>query len=532
MNIVKVAKKLNIKKSELLPFGDDKAKITKTKGNKNGKLVLVTAINPTPSGEGKTTVSIGLADALNLRRKKVCLALREPSLGPVFGMKGGATGGGMSSIIPSQEINLHFTGDFHAITSANNLLCAMIDNHIYQGNILEIERVCFNRCLDVNDRALRDIILVGDGKHSQDRREVFNITAASEIMAIMCVAKDIKDLEKRLGDIIIGYNKSQKPVYAKDLKAETAMTILLKDAFYPNLVQTLIGTPAIVHCGPFANIAHGCNSIVATNLALSLADYVITEAGFGADLGAEKFLDFKCRNNNLNPNAVVLVATIKALKHHGESEDEKLALEKGIDNLYRHIDNLKNVFSQNVIVAINKWNDDSEEDLNFVKESVQKNKGVKAILVDVWSQSGKGALALADEIIEVCKKDAPTLTFSYNLGDSIEKKCRDIATKVYGAKAIKLTEKAEKDIKEINSLKLSNLPIIIAKTQYSFSDNAKLLNAPKDFTLEIKEFQIRNGAGFIVAIAGNMLLMPGLNKTPRAVKMKLNFSDNKIEYSL
>ena len=530
MKIENVAKKLKLKTNEIEFYGKDKLKINKKPGKQKGKLILVTAINPTPAGEGKTTVSIGLADALNLRKKKVCLALREPSLGPVFGMKGGATGGGMSSVIPSDEINLHFTGDFHAITSANNLLCAMIDNHIYQGNKLNIKKVVFNRCLDVNDRALRNIIIVGDKKHNDDRKEAFNITAASEIMAIMCVAEDIDDLKDRLGRIIVAYDENGKVIYAKDLKAQDAMAILLKDALKPNLVQTLIGTPAIVHCGPFANIAHGCNSIIATRLALSLSDYVVTEAGFGADLGAEKFLDFKCRVSGLNPDAVVLVVTIKALKLHGENEDENIALQNGLQNAIKHIENLKNIFNQNVIVAINKFTDDKSEELDFVKAEIEK-LGTKAVVVDVWTVSGKGALNLADEIVEVTKK-SNTLKYSYELNDSIEEKCKKICTKVYGAKDVKFTEKALENLKEIQSLSLSNLPVIIAKTQYSLSDNAKLLGRPENFEVTIKELQIRNGAGFIVAIAGDMLLMPGLPKTPRAVKMSICKEDENIKFKL
>lgn len=530
MNIKEVAKKLNLNENEIEFYGSDKAKINKQCSEQKGKLILVTAINPTPAGEGKTTTSIGLADALAIRKKNVCLALREPSLGPVFGMKGGATGGGMSSVIPSDEINLHFTGDFHAITSANNLLCAMIDNHIYQGNALGITEVVFNRCLDVNDRALRNIVIKGDGKHYSDRSEVFNITAASEIMAIMCVATDIEDLKQKLGNITVAY-AGDKPVYARDLQAETAMTILLKDAIKPNLVQTLIGTPAIVHCGPFANIAHGCNSILATKLALSLSDYVVTEAGFGADLGAEKFLDFKCRIANLQPNAVVLVVTIKALKLHGQDGDEFKALQKGMENANKHIENLTKVFNQNLIVAINKFTDDNTSDLDYVKTEIEK-KGISAYVVDVWTQTGTGALNLADAIIAECEKPVPELTYSYDLSETIEEKCTNIATKVYGAKDVHFSAKALQNIEEIKSLHLENLPIIIAKTQYSLSDNAKALNRPKDFTVEIKQLQVRTGAGFIVAIAGNMLLMPGLPKEPRAVKMTLRRQADKIEYKL
>ena len=458
------------------------------------------------------------------------MALREPSLGPVFGVKGGATGGGYSQVVPMEDINLHFTGDFHAITSANNLLCSFIDNHIYQGNELNInpEKIVFNRCVDLNDRALRQIDVALGEKNGVVRRDRFNITAASEIMAILCLTLSLEDLKQRLGNILVAYNMDNKPIFAKDLGVNEAMAILLKDAIKPNLVQSLIGTPALVHGGPFANIAHGCNTIIATKLAMTYADYTITEAGFGADLGAQKFLDTKCRIANLKPDAVVIVATVKALKLHGGADKTELtqenidALSKGIPNLLKHIDNIKNVYKLPAVVAINQFTTDTEAELNLVKTEVEKY-GAKAIVANVWGKGGKGVIDLAKEVIDLCEKEN-NFEFSYNVEDTVEKKLTDIATKIYGAKGIKLTEKAKADLKDINELKFDKLPVIIAKTQYSLSDNAKLLGAPKDFEIEIKELQIRSGAGFIVAIAGSMLLMPGLPKVPAGQKMTI---DNK-----
>ena len=533
-NITEIAKTLGVKEDELELYGNYKAKINNFNLNPKGKLVLVTSINPTVAGEGKTTVSVGLADGFTELNKNVCLALREPSLGPVFGVKGGATGGGYSQVVPMEDINLHFTGDFHAITSANNLLCSFIDNHIFQGNELNInpEKIVFNRCVDLNDRALRQIDVALGEKNGVKRRDRFNITAASEIMAILCLTLSLEDLKQRLGNILVAYNMDNKPIYARDLGVNEAMAILLKDAIKPNLVQSLIGTPALVHGGPFANIAHGCNTIIATKLAMTYADYTITEAGFGADLGAQKFLDTKCRIANLKPDAVVIVATVKALKLHGGADKAELtqenidALGKGIPNLLKHIDNIKNVYKLPVVVAINQFTTDTEKELNLVKEEVEKY-GVKAIVANVWGKGGKGAIDLAQEVIALCEEEN-NFEFSYNIEDGIEKKLTDIVTKIYGAKGVKLTDKAKEDLKDINNLKFDKLPVIIAKTQYSLSDNAKLLGAPKDFEIEIKELQIRSGAGFIVAIAGNMLLMPGLPKVPAGQKMTID-NDGVIE---
>ena len=532
--ISKIAKKLGVKKRNLEMYGNSKAKINDFNFNPTGKLVLVTAINPTSAGEGKTTVSIGLADAFTCLKKNVCLALREPSLGPVFGVKGGATGGGYSQVVPMEDINLHFTGDFHAITSANNLLCSFIDNHIYQGNKLNInpEKIVFNRCVDLNDRALRDIEVALGGKNGTPRKDRFNITAASEIMAIMCLSKDMADLKKRLGNILVAYDCDNNPIYAKDLKVNNAMAILLKEAIKPNLVQTLIGTPALVHCGPFANIAHGCNTIIATKLAMTYAKYTITEAGFGADLGAQKFLDTKCRIADLKPNAVVVVATVKALKLHGGMDKENLqeenvsALKLGIPNLLKHIKNIKDVYNLPVVVAINKYTTDTNAEIEAIKEEVN-NLGVEAICCNVWGEGGKGAIDLAQKVISLCEEDNSQFNFSYNVHDDIKTKINDIATKIYGASKVNYTEKALADLKDIESLGCDKLPIIIAKTQYSLSDDAKLLGAPTDFEINIQELQLRSGAGFIVAIAGSMLLMPGLPKVPAGAKMKID-SNNVI----
>lgn len=526
-----IAKKLGLTQRSLIQYGDYKAKINKKiNGNKDNKLILVTAINPTSAGIGKTTVSIGLADALNQMGESVCLALREPSLGPVFGVKGGATGGGRSQVIPMSDINLHFNGDFHAITSANNLLSSMIDNHIFQGNELDInpEKILFHRCLDVNDRALRSVT-VGQTKIETPRQDGFTITAASEIMAIMCLSKDINDLKKRLGNIIVALNSKGKPVYAKDLKIADAMAILLKDAMYPNLVQTLEGTPALIHLGPFANIAHGCNSINATKLSMNLAKYTITEAGFGADLGAEKFLDLKCRVADIKPNCVVLVATIQALKLHGGVDKTYLkqeniqALNVGMGNLIRHIDIIRNTFKLPLVVTLNKYITDSEKEVQTVLEKLN-SLNVDYAINDAWSLGGKGAIDLANKVISACEKDNSNFTYSYNLNDTVEKKIRDIATKVYGAKDVIFSDNAKKAIETINKLKLANYPIIIAKTQYSLSDNAKLIGAPNDFEITIRDIEIRNGAGFLVAIAGDMMLMPGLSKTPAGTGMKITNS--------
>lgn len=533
--IIEVAQKLNIPKECVECFGNDKAKIdySKIKSKNNSKLILVTAINPTSAGEGKTTVSIGLADALNLIGKKTILALREPSLGPVFGIKGGATGGGFSQIVPMEEINLHFTGDFHAITSANNLLSAMIDNHIFQGNELKLDEnnIYFNRCMDMNDRALRNVVVGNSGNKKEiARNESFNITAASEIMAIMCLAKDIEDLKRRCGNITIGLNKKGQTVYAKDLKAENAMAILLKQALKPNLVQSLGGTPALVHCGPFANIAHGCNSIIATKLAQQLSDYVVTEAGFGADLGAEKFLDLKCQVAKLTPNAVVLVATIRALKLHGGVAKEDLLLPNmaklkiGTANLIKHLNNIKNIYNLPCVVALNKFDTDSEEEINLVKNEIDKHN-TKVIPIEVWSKGGKGALQLANEVVDMCNQKSK-FTPCYKMTDDIKTKINKICTQVYGAKDVVYTEQAEKSLNIIKQQKLENYPVVIAKTQYSLSDNPKLLNVPADFVVTIRDLQIRSGSEFIVALAGDMLLMPGLSKTPAAVNMTIDKNGN------
>lgn len=524
--ITEIAKALGVKKNNLVLFGNYKAKIAKTSPlNKKGKLILVTAINPTKAGIGKTTVSIGLADALKIKEKSVCLALREPSLGPVFGIKGGATGGGYSQIIPMEDINLHFTGDFHAITSANNLLCSLVDNHIYHGNELNADpsTIMIKRCLDLNERSLREIECLN---LPFKRKDSFTITAASEVMAVMCLAKNLADLKKRLGNIMVCLNKNGKPLYAKDFKAEESMAILLKDALMPNLVQTLAGTPALVHCGPFANIAHGCNSIIATNMALNYADYCITEAGFGADLGAEKFLDFKCRVAELKPNCVVLIATIKALKLHGGISENKLneenltALKTGIENLNHHINTITKTFKLPLVVTLNQYSTDTIKEIECVKNNVPS--GIKVVVNNVWAQGGNGAIELAEEVLKACELDNSKFSYSYELEDSVEDKITNIIKNVYGGKGAKFTTKAQEQIKLINKLKLNNLPIIMAKTQFSLSANKDLINAPKDFEIEIKDLEIRTGAGFIVAICGNMLLMPALSKKPAAISMKIN----------
>ncbi len=530
-NIEQIAKKIGLDKNDIEQYGSNKAKIKLSIKNKNtkGKLILVTAINPTSAGEGKTTVSIGLADSLAYLKKKVCLSLREPSLGPVFGLKGGATGGGYAQIVPMEDINLHFTGDFHAITSANNLLCSFIDNHIYFGNELHIDpnKVMFNRCLDLNDRALREIDIATTEKCGTKRHEKFNITAASEIMAILCLSKDIDDLKRRLGDILVGFSYENKPIYVRDLHAEEAMTILLKDAIKPNLVQTLYHTPAIVHGGPFANIAHGCSSIIATNMSMKLSDYTVTEAGFGADLGAEKFLDLKCRLFDLQPDVTVVVATVRALKLHGGADKENLGIEnldclkKGIENLKRHLLNLKNVYNLTVICAINKFSTDTKKELNFVKKYVE-DLGFEAIIANSFEKGKKGSVELAQKIVNLCEKPSQKMKFAYELNETIEGKIKNIATKIYGASDIELSKKALEDLSLIKQLGCENYPVIIAKTQYSFSDNAKLLGAPKDFVLKVKRLEIRNGAKFIVAVAGSILLMPGLPKTPAGAKMTIN----------
>ncbi len=514
-DIKEIANLLGIDSNELICYGNDKAKILSKATNENGKLVLVTAINPTPFGEGKTTVSIGLADALNKLNEKVVLCLRQPSMGPVFGIKGGATGGGYSQIVPMDEINLHFTGDFHAITSANNLLSAAIDNHIFRGNELKIKEVTFGRCLDVNDRALRETSV---SLNDNPRNDKFSITSASEIMALFCLATSLDDLKERLGNIIIGYNEDDKPVFAHDLKIEGALTVILKDAFVPNLVQTLEGTPCIIHGGPFANIAHGCNSVVATKLSLGLADYVITEAGFGADLGAEKFLDIKCKNNNLKPSTIVLVATIKALKYNGEGENELDKLKTGLVNLKVHIENLKQ-YNVPLVVCINKYFDNTEEEIDIVRKYCE-DMGVNVSTSTAYMDGGEGAISLAKEVIKSCNEES-NFTPIYSDNDSIKNKIETIAKKIYHASNVEYSSEALEKIKRIENWKLDKLPICVAKTQYSISDDATKLGYPKDFDITVKDVRLYNGAGFITVLLGNIMTMPGLPKVPNYEKIDI-----------
>ena len=520
-DIGEIAAKLGLSEENIERYGKYKAKICAEHTQKQGKLILVTAINPTASGEGKTTVSIGLADGMARLGKKVCLALREPSLGPVFGIKGGAAGGGYAQVVPMEEINLHFTGDLHAITAANNLLCAMLDNHIFRGNELDIdpEKIYFRRCLDMNDRALRNVT-IGQRGEGVEREEHFEITAASEIMAILCLATSLQDLQRRIGNIIVGENRRGEYVFARDLKAEGAMTALLKDAVKPNLVQTLEGTPAIVHGGPFANIAHGCNSILATYTALSLADWVVTEAGFGADLGAEKFLDTKCRVAGIQPDCVVVVATVKALKLHGGadkaslSEENLAALEKGMPNLYKHIENIQNVYKKPVVVAMNRFASDTPAEIELVMRGVEK-AGAKAVFTDVFLQGGEGGKELAEAVCEAATQKSE-LHYSYDLNDPIEKKISDIVKNVYGGEGASFSEIAKEKIAEAEARGYGKLPVIIAKTQYSLSDDAKLLARPQGFTVHVRDIIVKGGAEFVVAVAGNIMLMPGLGKVPAA----------------
>ena len=520
-DIGEIAAKLGLSEENIERYGKYKAKICAEHTKKQGKLILVTAINPTASGEGKTTVSIGLADGMARLGKKVCLALREPSLGPVFGIKGGAAGGGYAQVVPMEEINLHFTGDLHAITAANNLLCAMLDNHIFRGNELDIdpEKIYFRRCLDMNDRALRNVT-IGQRGEGVEREEHFEITAASEIMAILCLATSLQDLQRRIGNIIVGENRRGEYVFARDLKAEGAMTALLKDAVKPNLVQTLEGTPAIVHGGPFANIAHGCNSILATYTALSLADWVVTEAGFGADLGAEKFLDTKCRVAGIQPDCVVVVATVKALKLHGGadkaslSEENLEALEKGMPNLYKHIENIQNVYKKPVVVAMNRFASDTPAEIELVMRGVEK-AGAKAVFTDVFLQGGEGGKELAEAVCEAATQESE-LHYSYDLNDPIEKKISDIVKNVYGGEGASFSEIAKEKIAEAEARGYGRLPVIIAKTQYSLSDDAKLLARPQGFTVHVRDIIVKGGAEFVVAVAGNIMLMPGLGKVPAA----------------
>lgn len=532
-NIIEIAGKLNIE-DYIEQYGKYKAKISldAIKENKNSKLILVTAINPTPMGEGKTTVSITLSDALNKLGKKSVLALREPSLGPVFGVKGGAAGGGYAQVVPMEDINLHFTGDFHAITTANNLLCSVIDNHIYNGNELGIDRVIFKRCLDLNDRQLRVINTgLSNEKNIVPRIDGFDITAASEIMAILCLSKDIEDLKRRLGNIVIGYTKDNEEVTASDLKVEGAMTVTLKDAIKPNLVQTLEGNPAIIHGGPFANIAHGCNSIIATNMAMSLGDYTVTEAGFGADLGAEKFLDIKCQTNNISPDAVVLVATIRSLKYHGGVSKEDITkesieyLDKGLSNLYKHIDNLRDVYKLNVVVAINRFNTDTDNEVLYLEDKL-KEKQVLYSLTTGYSNGSDGSLDLAEKVIKVCELSS-NFTPVYNLDDDIKTKIYKVSTKIYGAKDVEYSEEVLNEIEILERNGHGALPICIAKTQYSLSDEPKNLDPKEDYNIHIKEVILKGGAEFIVVLTGKIMTMPGLPKVPNSEN--IDIIDNNIE---
>ncbi len=532
--IENIAKKLEIEEQYLENYGKYKAKISnkieeKLENKEDGKLVLVTAMSPTPLGEGKTTVSISIADGLNKIGKKAMLALREPSLGPVFGIKGGAAGGGHAQVAPMEDINLHFTGDIHAITSANNLLSSLIDNHIYFGNELGFKKVTWKRCVDLNDRQLRQIETGLSGeKKIVPRPDKFDITVASEIMAILCLSTDLQDLKRNLSNIIVGYNNENMPIYARDLKAEGAMTVLLKDAIKPNLVQTLEGTPALIHGGPFANIAHGCNSVIATKMAMKLSDYIITEAGFGADLGAEKFLNIKARKNNLEPSVVILVATIKAIKYHGGVEKEKIqeenleAIEKGLANVYRHIDNLKNKFGQKVIVALNKYSQDIEKEIQFIEEKLQE-RNIEMSLVEGWEKGSEGAKDIANKIVQVAEeKPKAKLQLTYEDEDSIKEKIEKIATKIYGAKEVEYTDIANSNIEQIQKLGYGNLPICIAKTQYSFSDDAKNLECNGEYNIHVQDVDLKTGAGFIVVLAGKIMTMPGLPKRPAAEQIDID----------
>ena len=532
--ISEIAARAHVDEKYLEPYGHYKAKVDpallKETSRPNGKLVLVTAITPTPAGEGKTTTTIGLADGLKRIGKDVTVALREPSLGPVFGVKGGAAGGGYAQVVPMEDINLHFTGDFHAIGAANNLLAAMLDNHIQQGNALgiDVRKVTWKRCVDMNDRQLRNIVDGLGGKaNGVPREDGFDITVASEIMAVFCLASSITDLKERLGRIIVGYTYDDKPVTAADLKAVGAMTALLKDAIKPNLVQTLEGTPAFVHGGPFANIAHGCNSVMATRMALKMGDYTVTEAGFGADLGAEKFLDIKCRMAGLTPSAVVIVATVRALKMHGGLDKKNLgeenleALEKGIPNLLRHVSNIKNVYKLPAVVAVNRFPTDTDREIEFIIDKC-KALGVNVVLSTVWAEGGKGGEALAREVVRLCEEEKGDFTFSYDLELSIEEKIEAVTKRIYGGAGIAILPAAKKQIEQLTALGFDKMPVCIAKTQYSFSDNPALLGAPEGFTVTVKNVKVSAGAGFIVVLTGDILTMPGLPKVPAAEKIDVD----------
>ena len=546
-NITEIAKNIGIKEDEIEVYGKYKAKISnevskRLKEKENGKLILVTAINPTPLGEGKTTVSIAIADALNKIGKKAILALREPSLGPVFGIKGGATGGGMSQVAPMEDINLHFTGDIHAITTANNLLSSLIDNLIYFGNELKIKKVTWKRCIDLNDRQLRLIETGLSGeKNIEPRKDGFNITVASEIMAILCLSKDIKELKENLGNIIIGYNEKDEPVYAKDLNAQGAMATILKDAIKPNLVQTLEHTPAIIHGGPFANIAHGCNSIIATKLALKLGEYTVTEAGFGADLGAEKFLDIKCRKAKIKPDIAVIVTTIKALKYHGGVEKEEIqyenikGIQNGLHNLFIHVENLKVRYGLKVIVALNKFNTDKDEEMEFLEKAL-KEKNIELSIVEGWKKGGNGAIDIANKIIKETENAEEFINefsmirnevnYLYPLRDDIKTKIEKIATKIYRATEVEFSIEAIEKIENIEKMGYAKLPVCIAKTQYSLSDDSKNLQDKGKYKITIRDIELKAGAGFVVALAGKIMTMPGLPKKPSAENIDIDEDGN------
>ena len=536
--IADVAKRLGVDEEQMEMYGRYKAKVDITalrNTPRKGKLILVTAINPTPAGEGKTTTSVGLADALAKLDKNVCLALREPSLGPVFGVKGGAAGGGMAQVVPMEDINLHFTGDFHAIGAANNLLAAMLDNHIQQGNALgiDVKRITWKRCVDMNDRQLRNIINgLGGRMQGVPREDGFDITVASEIMAVLCLASDLVDLKARLGRMVVGYTFDDKPVLASDLKAEGAMTALLKDAIKPNLVQTLEHTPAFVHGGPFANIAHGCNSVSATDTALKLADYVVTEAGFGADLGAEKFLDIKCRAAGLRPDAVVIVATVRALKYNGGVAKADLAaenleaLERGLPNLLKHVENITQVYGLPAVVAINRFVQDTEAELELIRSSCAKY-GVNVALSEVWAKGGEGGLELGREVLRSIEQGENNFRFAYEVAQPIKNKIEDIARKIYGADGVDFAPAASKEIARLEGLGYGELPVCMAKTQYSLSDDPTKLGAPKGFRITVNKVKVSAGAGFVVALTGEIMTMPGLPKVPAAEKIDVD-ADGKI----
>ena len=537
--IAEIAKNAGVDEKYLELYGKYKAKLdlallSDKKDEKDAKLILVTAITPTPAGEGKTTTTIGLADGLRRIGKKAAVALREPSLGPVFGIKGGAAGGGYAQVIPMEDINLHFTGDFHAIGAANNLLAAMLDNHIQQGNSLNIDprKITWKRCVDMNDRQLRSIVDGLGGKvNGTPREDGFDITVASEVMAVLCLASSISDLKERLSRIIVGYTYDDKPVTCGDLKAQGAMTALLKDALKPNLVQTLEGTPAFVHGGPFANIAHGCNSVLATKTAMKMSDYAVTEAGFGADLGAEKFLDIKCRMADLHPSAVVIVATVRALKMHGGRKKTELAtedlgaLERGIPNLLRHVKNIREVFGLPCVVAVNRFPTDTEKELSFIIEKCKK-LSVNTVLSEVWAKGGEGGIDLAKEVVRLCEEEKPNFAYAYDLEGTIKERIETLVKKVYGGDGVSFLPAAEKQIAQLSDLGFSHLPICMAKTQYSFSDDPTKLGAPDDFTVTVKNVRVSAGAGFLVVLTGDIMTMPGLPKVPAAEKIDVDENGN------